>query len=239
MSFIITVYTNEGIIMASDSRTTYTTTKTLPDGTIEKNVGVQLTDTTYKTFMCNSRIGLSTCGTASINNMPIAGFIEKFIAERVTDDSSVEKVAQELLTFFSQYSPVPNTHFIVAGYNANDNKQHISRVYVGASKVVEDDTTDPGAVWDGEIDVLQRLIKKVGLQNNDGTYSDLNYFGIGFNYFTLQDAIDFAQYAVDSTIKTMFFQDRVKTVGGPIDILAIKPSGAFWIQRKELQAKRS
>lgn len=66
----------------------------------------------------------------------------------------------------------------------------------------------------------------------------MNFFGIGFNYFTLQDAIDFAQYAVDSTIKTMFFQDRVKTVGGPIDILAIKPSGTFWVQRKELQVKR-
>ena len=91
MSFIITVYTNEGIIMASDSRTTYTTTKTLSDGTVEKNVGVQLTDTTYKTFKCNSRIGLSTCGTASINDMPIAGFIEEFIAEKVTDNSSVEE----------------------------------------------------------------------------------------------------------------------------------------------------
>lgn len=196
MSFIITVYTNEGIIMASDSRTTYTTTKTLSDGTVEKNVGVQLTDTTYKTFKCNSRIGLSTCGTASINDMPIAGF------------------------------------------NASDNKQHISRVYVGSNQVKAEDISIPGAIWDGEIDVLQRIIKKVGLKNNDGTYSDLNFYGIGFNYFTLQDAIDFAQYAVDSTIKTMFFQNRVKTVGGPIDILAIKPSGTFWVQRKELQVKR-
>ena len=238
MSFIITVYTNEGIIMASDSRTTYTTTKTLSDGTVEKNVGVQLTDTTYKTFKCNSRIGLSTCGTASINDMPIAGFIEEFIAEKVTDNSSVEEVAQALLTFFSQYLPVPNTHFIVAGYNASDNKQHISRVYVGSNQVKAEDISIPGAIWDGEIDVLQRLIKKVGLKNSDGTYSDLNFYGIGFNYFTLQDAIDFAQYAVDSTIKTMFFQNRVKTVGGPIDILAIKPSGTFWVQRKELQVKR-
>ena len=239
MSFIITVYTNEGIIMASDSRTTYTSTKTLSDGTVEHSIGVQITDTTYKTFKCNSRIGLSTCGTASINNMPIAGYIEKFIAEKVTENSSVEEVAQELLLFFSQYSPVPDTRFIIAGYNATDNIQHISRVYVGLNRVITENVTVPGAIWDGEIDVLQRLIKEVGLKNNNGTYSDLNSFGIGFNYFTLQDAIDFAQYAVDTTIKTMFFQDRVKTVGGPIDILAIKSSGIFWIQRKELQAKRS
>lgn len=236
MSFIITVHTNEGIIMASDSRTTYTTTNTRPDGTVEKNIGVQITDTTYKTFMCNNRIGLSTCGTASIKNMPIAGYIEEFISQKVSDDSSVEQISQELLAYFSQYTPTPNTLFIVAGYNKGDTKQYIRRVYVGSNQVVERSTDIPGAIWDGETDVLRRLIKNVAVKNDDGTYDDQDYYNIGFNFFTLQDAIDFAQYAVDSTIKTMFFQDRVKTVGGPIDILAIKPDGAFWIQHKELHA---
>lgn len=236
MSFIITVYTNEGIIMASDSRTTYTTTRKLPDGTVEKDIGVQITDTTYKTFQCNSRVGISTCGTASINNMPIAGYIEEFISQKITEDSSVEQISQDLVAYFSQYTPIPNTHFIVAGYNTDDNKQHLTRVYVASKQVLTENIDVPGAVWDGEIDILQRLIKAVALKQTDGTYVDLKHYGIGFNYFTLQDAIDFAQYAVDSTIKTMFFQDRVKTVGGPIDILAIKPSGAFWIQRKELHA---
>lgn len=236
MSFIITVYTNEGIIMASDSRTTYTTTNTLSNGTVEKNIGVQLTDTTYKTFVCNERIGLSTCGTSSINNMPIAGFIEEFISMKVTPDSSVEQISQDLIVYFSQYTPIPNTHFIVAGYNKDDNKQHLARVYVASKQVLTENTDDPGAIWDGEIDVLQRLIKSVAIKQTDGTYKDLKYYNIGFNFFTLQDAIDFAKYAVDSTIKTMFFQDRVKTVGGSIDILAIKPNGAFWIQHKELHA---
>ena len=59
----------------------------------------------------------------------------------------------------------------------------------------------------------------------------LNTFGVDPS-----TGINFAEYAVDATIKTMSFQDCVKTVGGPIDILAIKPSGAFWIQRKELHA---
>lgn len=236
MSFIITVYTNEGLIMASDSRTTYTTTHKLSDGVVEKSVGVQITDTTYKTFLCNRRVGISTCGTASINSMPIAGFIEDFICKKVTEDSSVAEISKGLLEYFSDFSPIPNTHFIVAGYNAGDNKQQISRVYVASKLILPQKTDIPGAIWDGEIDVLQRLIKAVGLKQNNGTYNDLTYYGIGFNYFNLQDAIDFAQYAVDSTIKTMFFQERVKTVGGPIDILAIKPNGAFWIQRKELHA---
>lgn len=236
MSFIITVYTNEGIVMASDSRTTYNNTRNLPDGTVEKNIGVQLTDTTYKTFQCNSRIGLSTCGTASINNMPIAGFIEEFIATKLSEQSDVETISQELVNYFAQYTPIPKTHFIVAGYNLSDGKQHVSRVYIASKQVMSEDISVPGAIWNGETDILKRLINNVAIKRTDGTYSDLECYNIGFNFFTLQDAIDFAQYAVDSTIKTMFFQDRVKTVGGPIDILAIKPSGAFWIQRKELHA---
>lgn len=236
MSFIITVYTNEGIIMASDSRSTYTTTTKLPDGKIEKKIGVQITDTSYKTFQCNARIGLSTCGTASINNMPIAGYIEKFISQKVTDDSSVEEVSRGLLDFFSKFLPIPNTHFIVAGYNKGDTKQHVTCVYIASNQIQENCTDVPGAIWDGEIDVLRRLIKKVAVKNEDGTYDEQDYYNIGFNYFTLQDAIDFAQYAVDCTIKTMFFQDRVKTVGGPIDILVIKPDGAFWVQHKKLHA---
>ena len=41
------------------------------------------------------------------------------------------------------------------------------------------------------------------------------------------DAIDFAKYAIQTTIDTMKFQQRGKTVGGPIDILIIKPDNAF------------
>ena len=236
MSFIITVHTNEGIVMASDSRITYTTTRKLPDGTQEKSIGVQITDTTYKTFQCNSRIGMSTCGAASLNGTPIAGYIEEFIAKNISENDDVDKISQELVTYFSQFSPVPCADFIIAGYDLSDNKQHINRVHLANKKISPVTINGSGAVWDGEFDILQRLIKDVALKNSNGTYTDLTNYNIGFNYFTLQDAIDFAQYAVDVTIKTMFFQDRVKTVGGPIDILVIKPSGAFWIQRKELHA---
>jgi hypothetical protein len=52
----------------------------------------------------------------------------------------------------------------------------------------------------------------------------------------VQDAIDYALYAVRVTIDTIRFQARPKTVGGPVDILVIRPTGAQWIQRKELHA---
>lgn len=236
MSFIITVYTNEGIVMASDSRTTYTTTENMPNGSIIKQIGSQFTDTTYKTFTCNDRIGLSTCGDATINSQPIAGYIEKFIAEKVNSSSEVEDVANNVLTYFKAFNPIPNTTFIIAGYNKTTMEQRICRVYVGEDNIIPVDTTESGAVWNGEIEFFSRLVNNIALKNQDGSYTDLNSYQTLFNYFTLQDAIEYAKFAVEVTIKAMTFQVCVKTVGGPIDILAIKPSGAFWIQHKELHA---
>ena len=235
MSFIITVYTNEGIVMASDSRITYNTT-TVKNGVEKKQIGIQMTDNTYKTFKYNDRIGISTCGRSDINGIPIAGYIERFIAANMEHTVVVEDVAKKLLAFFGQYDPKPWTNFIIAGYNVGDLSQHVISVYIGSNEIIPHDTTSQGVVWDGEADVFQRLVKPVSLKIAEGTYEDLPCFNTGYNYFTLQDAIDYAEYAVDVTIKTMFFQNRVKTVGGPIDILVIKPSGSFWIQRKELHA---
>ena len=53
---------------------------------------------------------------------------------------------------------------------------------------------------------------------------------IDWNFMTLQDAIDFVRYAID----TMRFTNFNKTVGGPIDILVITPKQAKWIAHKEL-----
>jgi len=35
----------------------------------------------------------------------------------------------------------------------------------------------------------------------------------------------------------MRFEARVKSVGGPIDVLLLTPNGASWIQKKELHGR--
>jgi len=55
---------------------------------------------------------------------------------------------------------------------------------------------------------------------------------------TIQDAIDFAIYAVRTTIDTMRFQARSKNVGGPVDVLLISSDEPpRWIQRKEFRGE--
>lgn len=49
MSFLIAVHVNEGIVLASDRRTTYTNTQTCGD-TIIQRIGIHTTNSTDKHF---------------------------------------------------------------------------------------------------------------------------------------------------------------------------------------------
>lgn len=71
-------------------------------------------------------------------------------------------------------------------------------------------------------------MQDVWLRLDDGSYAPLPSEDIPWNYFTLQDAVDFARYAVETTIQTMRFKNVVKTVGGSVDILLITPDGTRW-----------
>lgn len=58
MSFLIAVHVNEGIVLASDRRTTYTNTQTCGD-TIIQRIGIHTTNSTDKTFPCPNGAGIS------------------------------------------------------------------------------------------------------------------------------------------------------------------------------------
>ncbi len=247
MSLIITVHTNEGIVMSSDSRTTFNKQdfSPLPDGKgaiITNLQGVHYSDTTYKTFLAPNNAGISTCGAAAIAGKPVAGYIEEFLNIHVTRETKVSEMAHKVLEVFRSFAPVPDITFHVAGYERNEGvvDQKFFRVYIASNKVEEIDVTSQGAAWNGEAEILSRLLNPYWVQvvGKDGTprFKQQNPPAISWNFFSLQDAVDFSMYSMNTTIETMRFQVRLKTVGKPIDILAIKPTGAFWIQRKELHA---
>lgn len=113
--------------------------------------------------------------------------------------------------------------------------QKIYRIITLTGDIQPYDTSAQGAIWDGETDILGRILTPVHVYlSATDTYEPMNQYIVPFNHFTIQDAIDFAKYAIQATIDTMKFQQRVKSVGGAVDILIIKPDNAFWIARKEL-----
>jgi len=236
MSLIVTVYTHEGMVMAADSRLTLNA-KVLQDGK-PKEISFDFSNATQKIFCTRKNVGISTCGAAGIQHRPIAGYIEAFAAEN--DDVSVDDLAQQLLTHFRALQPDLNTVFHVTGYT-EDRQQSVYVVAVAENQVVKvnpDDTQ--GAKWDGETDVLTRIINASWLSDDKGNPSQaLPLYPIPWEFFSLQDAIDFAVFAMSTTIGAIRFQNRIKTVGGPIDILVVKPQEAFWVRRKELHGESS
>lgn len=233
MSFVITLYVREAIVMASDSRLTLNAQSAGSDGSQIVQVAVGQSDSNQKLFCAQERVGISTFGAADIAGVPVAGFIQTFIRE-LGADVGVSDVPNDLLSHFQKLAGPPKTQFHVAGYDGEE--QHIWHVDVGTGAVNHINPPDQqGAQWGGEADTLSRLVLPLAEHDGQGKVtSELPYFQVPWGFFTLQDAIDFSRYAVQVTIDTIRFQPRPKTVGGPVDILVIRPEGASWVQRKEL-----
>ena len=237
MSFLVAVYVNEGIVLAGDRRSTYTQTENINGLTVQK-IGIHVTNSTDKTFICPNGAGISTCGDASILGKPITGFIQDMIHSKIKEETSVKEIPQIIIDYFSNFVMTPNVNFLVAGYAVDEDSTQNQKLYKivlnsGRKAIEEINTANQGAVWDGEVTTLSRITQDVALLQN-GSYVNLPHEEILFGYFTLQDAVDFARFAVETTINTMRFKNVVETVGGAVDILVITPKETKWLQKAEL-----
>jgi hypothetical protein len=240
MSLVIAVYVREGIVMASDSRLTLNA-QSNSGGVLSIQLSVGMTDSNYKTFVTGSSIGISTYGAADIGGVPIAGFIESFIQTPAAASlTKVQDLSKEILSYFRNINPALGTFFLVGGYDPGQvPEQEVWYVSV-ADNVMEkvNKKDEQGAKWGGEVDVLSRLITPSGALDGTGKLAaPFPSFPIPWNFFTLQDAIDFAVFGIRSTSDVIRFQQRAKTVGGDVDVLVIKPSGTTWVKRKELEVR--
>jgi hypothetical protein len=238
MSFIITLYVREGIVMASDSRLILSA-KQMQEGREIIQFGVGLSDSTYKTFLTLNHIGISSFGAPEVQGVPISGYIESFISDELyRNNLEVDEVPQALVDYFRQFDASPDSGFIVAGYKPGEEgaEQHVWEALIKSGRVTRLNKPDKwGASWRGVTDILTRLIMPVSIAAPEEDPKPLPNYPVQWAFFTLQDAIDYAQYAVQMTIDTMRFHPRPKTVGGPVDILVIKPQTAFWVKYKDLQ----
>ena len=201
--------------------------------------------------------GVSFCGDAMIGGVTVADFVRKFEIEKVCETDTTEDIANKLVQYYSGNG----THFFVCGYN-NDvpyvydvfNKS-VRRTNISLqskegehTKDAADDSTPldteipenikndpnqcepdvtkeepvviPGAIWAGQKTAITKIVNEKPLLNAD------------WGTMPLKDAIDFAEFLVDTTIKYERFCDDIQTCGGDIDILVITKDEAFWKQHK-------
>jgi hypothetical protein len=240
MSFVITVYVPTGIVMASDSRQSITIEGEAPNKKPLPKIETMSSDFVYKTFLLElPKVGINSYGDSLLGKTTIESHIKRFSEEMVDHQDDVTTIPSKLIEFFRKDFPKANTSFHVAGFKRIGRKSipYVYHCHVGKG-TIERPNVEPktdkvvyGASWGGQVDIISSLLKAPPGQPRAPIIWDA---------MNIQDAIDFAIYAVRTTIDTMRFQARPKSVGGPIDVLLITPDeGALWIQRKQYRGELS
>ncbi len=238
MSCVLTIYLRDGIIMAADSRILFTTQQQRDNNTIVQ-VGIGQTDNASKIIVTANNVGISYFGAPEIQGAPLSFHVERCVSEKLSNrDLKVRDIAHILLEYFKEIPGDPDVGFHISGFDYTPNgsfESSIWNVHTQSESMIHLNADGlPGISWSGEGDILARLIGPCGKPDADDNYIPLPAFDIPIHLFTLADAVEFAEFAIKTTAETMRYQARLKTVGGPIDILVITPKQAYWAKKKNL-----
>ncbi len=238
MSFVITVYVPTAIVMASDSRQSITIAGKGPDGKPLPRIETVSSDFVYKTFLLGrQRVGINSFGEALLGNTTTESHIKRFAQEVLDESDDVTTVPRKLIDFLRKDFPQADSAFHVAGFKRAGKKSipyvfycHVEKDMIERQNVArQSEKVVHGATWGGQADIIASVLQPTQAQPKPPIIWDA---------MTVQDAVDFAIYAVRTTIDTMRFQARPKNVGGPVDVLVIGPDEPpQWIQRKEFRGE--
>jgi hypothetical protein len=222
MSVMTVVYVPEGIAMAADSR--MTRTKDLGNGLYQT---FPLSDNNQKIFLVDKvNVGISTCGSAFVNNKTIADFIRLFEIEKVNKEDNIIQVANSLSLYLQQFQDSGDIRFYVAGYLHDEAYVYsVDSKSVNRMNISEDGIIEYGACWGGANEAICKLVNGEPVMN------------INFYFLPLKDAADYAEFLVSLTINYQRYLDQPAVCGGPVDVLIITKDGASFIRHKLYKPK--
>jgi hypothetical protein len=162
----------------------------------------------------------------------------------LTDGDDITSIPTKLYEFFLKKFPKADTGFHLAGFKREGkiSTPHVYLFHVGKKLSPSRKNVKPdgglmyGATWSGQIDVISGILQPSLFPDAEGKPVAMPKPPIIWDAMALQDAVDFSTFAIRTTIDTIRFQARPKSVGGAIDVLVIRPEGAKWVQKKELQS---
>jgi hypothetical protein len=246
MTLIVATYVPDGIVMTSDSRQFLGIKGKTPDGK-DFSFDTQGSDFVNKTILIKERlIGISYFGQDLFGGISMASHIRKFVEEEVMEKDDITTIPEKLISFFRRSYPDADSGFHIAGFKKEGKISipyvyhcHIKQNIIQRKNIDVNNSVVYGSLWSGQNDIIVSLVNPVVIKDEKGTDKIVRPVGgeIFWGTMTIQDAIDFSIYAIRTTIDTMRFQGRHKTVGGPIDVLLITPESARWIQEKKLRGE--
>ena len=166
---------------------------------------------------------------------------EKKVQKRYNEE--FKRQAVELL--IRTIDPTLDTWFHVAGYHVSEESEPQSEVW---AVHVAGDTKQPGifrgiqaAVWNGELDIMNRLMADVQFRwSPQNSFTPLPWFLPSWKFLYFAGCRRFRSLRRPNHHRYDEVSSAIlRTVGGPIDVLVIKPHGAKFLKEKELRVYNS
>ena len=216
MSLLVSVFLEDGIVMASDSRTTY-----------KYSSGNKYVDTTYKTVLMDGKYGISHCLNATVNGKTIDYHLQNFMKKY--KGKGLTKIPELLKEYFLNLKPDCVIEFLVCGYI----KETRYGYRVNTQEKIEKFNTNPNIVyWAGNRTMPSRLFSPNLYFKKGNKYVKHGFDPLREKPFSIPEGIDLAEFIINTSKKAMSYQNCDQNIGGPIDVLIIKPYEAYWYRRK-------
>lgn len=245
MSVICAVYVPDGIVMAADSRQTVGITANAKNKGAQPDYSSQeprllnrlnqpgqpqqvpifsQSDNAQKLMLLSKvQVGISACGIGILDGKTVSDYIRTFEINELTENDTVSSVAKKLQSYAFKFFPQVN--FFVCGYD--DDEPFVYTV----NKDIKRNNMENGkmryaSMWSGEQAAITKLL-------NGQPPMLVNHV-----LMPLKDAIDFAEFLIDLTIKSQRFEMKMATCGGEIDILVLTKDKPFWYRHKVFKPGR-
>lgn len=264
MTIIVGVACPEGLVIAADSRSSITSSDKFRI----------VTDHAKKLFaigasgLSSDPFVVATYGWSMLEGITIAGHMDDLCDEISSQPPATpSEAAQDLADFFEpkvqdqlalikqatgetlQPGNIVPFGFLVGGYDGNRAGGFVDVQFGPKAQMTEH--AGPTFLWRGEAFPFIRVIKGWDARLDTSKLTPeqlLQLAGLEYNInvsgFALQDAVDFSNWGVRSTIEAQRFSDGIAaapgdlpTCGGAVNVAVVERSGGgvYWLQRAELR----
>lgn len=235
MTCIVASYLRCGMVIAADSLSTACAQK-WENGESVRECGMY-TNNVDKIYLCPNGCAIAVSGDGLHNKRGMSEHMEIFIKNRIKKETDVRELTDELIHRFCGFGIAAN--LIIAGYESVEHakQRYLCELWIKDGEVaykreIEQDSI--GHLCIGVDDINRRLTECMYTKNIDDEYSMVKMYDMPWELYTMQDAVDFSRFIVETTVAMQKYQYRPVTVGGPIDILILSPEKSYWLSKKEL-----
>jgi hypothetical protein len=259
---VVGVALSDGLVLAADSRLVMT---------FDTPPGYKVVSDSAPKLFSVGQVAMAHYGKAFLLGRSVNSFVYEFQTNLKDAKLPIDDVAKRFSEFFGRVYDQeisgkdarswPQIGFVFAGYDAagTGSIQQIEFPSQRAPQKQKNTHDDQGPAWFGQTEVIFRLLKGcdpgvVGFpsvlamdrEKKAQFMKDLSgvEYAIPYQYFMLQDGIDFALAMVQATVDMQRFSygtagtlGAIPGVGGAVDVVAVTPSDLIWVRRKALVAK--